>query len=126
MSAVHVRIRKANGSSWNGSSWVAGDYWLPTNTSDGYAHWSYAWTPSSVIGQVSITARATDVAGLTASAGPVSSQPSGSAAVSIDDGAAYTTDTDVSVATWAPGLPNKMRWSNGTVHERLAGLRAVP
>ena len=65
---VEVRIKRADGRSWNGVSWVSSDAWIRTSTANGWKDWTYSWTPDPVFlaapSQVSLTARATDGIGL--------------------------------------------------------------
>lgn len=113
VSAVEVRIRRADGSSWNGVSWAASDAWVPASSGDGWATWSYGWTPDSFTlaagGIVTVTARATDGAGLMTSTTGVPSSPPISASVSVEGGAAYTTTALVTASISAPGA-TVMRW----------------
>lgn len=65
---VEVRIKRADGRSWNGISWVDGDAWVRTSTADGWRNWAYSWSPDAAFlaapSQVLLTARATDGIGL--------------------------------------------------------------
>lgn len=65
---VEVRIKRADGRSWNGVSWVNGDAWVRASTANGWKNWTYSWTPEAAIlaapAIVSVTARATDGIGL--------------------------------------------------------------
>lgn len=65
---VEVRIKRADGRSWNGVSWVTGDAWVRASTGNGWKNWTYSWTPDATIlaapAIVSVTARATDGIGL--------------------------------------------------------------
>ena len=65
---VEVRIKRADGRSWNGVSWVNGDAWVRASTANGWKNWTYSWTPDATIlaapAIVSVTARATDGNGL--------------------------------------------------------------
>lgn len=65
---VEVLIKRADGRSWNGVSWVSDDAWIRTSTADGWRNWTYSWTPDAVFmtapSVVSVTARATDGIGL--------------------------------------------------------------
>lgn len=65
---VEIRIKRADGRSWNGVSWVTGDAWVRASTANGWKNWTYSWTPDSTIlaapAIVSVTARATDGIGL--------------------------------------------------------------
>lgn len=111
--AVDVRIRRADGKSWNGIAWVDPETWVPATTANGWANWSYTWTPdASLLAApqiVTITARATDGIGLSRQSTTVSSRVDVGTSVSIAEGAPYSTSTTVTVAVSAPGA-TRMRW----------------
>ncbi|TLM98293.1 MAG: hypothetical protein FDZ75_02670, partial [Actinobacteria bacterium] len=107
VSSAQVRVRRADGRSWDGSAWVAGDAWLTAMTSDANATWSLTWTPDADVkasGQiVTISARATDAAGLVANATDVASGVLSGQSVTLAGGAATTSQTSVTAAVAATG-----------------------
>lgn len=113
---VEVRIRRADGQTWNGVAWTAGDTWLPATRNGGtWNSWTTTWTPDGALiasGQlVTIAARATDgmlqtktAAGVTSASGAA-----GTPSISLADGAAYTKDSGVAAAVSTAGY-SQMRY----------------
>lgn len=113
---VEVRISRADGSTFNGVGWTPTETWLTTATDDRWATWSRVWTPDTALlasGQmVTITARATDGAGLTSlTPGRTSALPM-SASIALGGGAQYTASSTVAAAVVANGATH-MRWKVG-------------
>lgn len=111
VSSVQVRVRRGgDGQCWNGTAWTSADTWLDASTSNGFATWTYNWTPTGVGDQfVTINARATDMATLANTSAGVTSAGPVTASVSLADGANYTATTSVSAAVSASGVTH-MRW----------------
>jgi len=126
---VDVRIRRADGKYFNGSTWVTGETWLPASSSDGWKTWSRTWTPTQEtvsVGQAWIKARAIDGMGNVTQSAEVASvntrQPTTFSGLwGNRTGFAYGTTTQLAaslqtVAGAAPGpqLVYLQRSSNGT------------
>lgn len=113
---VDVRIRRADGQTWNGLAWTTAETWLSASSADAFATWSYTWLPSAPAlagtGLVTITARATDVMMTTGLSDSVISAAPVSAAVSLASGAQYSSSATVTAAISAPGATH-MRWIAG-------------
>lgn len=114
--SVQVRIRRADGYTWDGVAWVATDTWINAATSNGWANWSYMWVPDSQLlssGQrVTISTRSHDRGGSYSPIAQVSSAapPSGGgdppppvATMSLAGGAAFTKVGSVNAEVSAPG-----------------------
>lgn len=114
VSQVAVRIRRAGGLCWNGAGWVSADTWVPATTSNSWSAWSYSWSPDLAVlaaGEiVTVSARATDGAALSATSAGVSSATPMNASVALAGGAPTTTQTSVVAAVSASGATD-MRWS---------------
>jgi len=114
VSGVQVLVRRADGMSWNGSAWVAGDTWVTAATSNSFATWNYSWTPDAgtiASGKiVTVSAKAADAAGLSSTTAGVSSGVPVVASAALAGGAVSTTSTIVPVAISASGA-NAVRWS---------------
>ncbi len=112
--SVQVRVRRSSGTSWDGSSWVAADTWLPASFNAATSTWNCAWTPDATViaaGEiVSVVARAVDGAGLVGTSPAASSATPLAASLSLDGGAAVSTDLDVLASIVATGSPTSMRW----------------
>lgn len=73
VASVGVSIKRDDTTYWNGSQWVATQYWNPASTSDGWDTWAWAWAPDPTeVGSHSytVTARATDAVGQSAFSSP--------------------------------------------------------
>jgi hypothetical protein len=107
LDVVKIRIRQADGQCWTGSMWTAVDYWVAASSANGYSTWTYSWTPT--VGDVAkgqiitVTPKAFDKAALSTTGNSVSSAAPAGASVSLEDGAPYTKQTQVSVAVSAAG-----------------------
>lgn len=108
---VEYRIARADGMSFDGVGWTATETWLPAKQVDGWDQWSASWTPDAATiasGQlVSISARATDGAGMVKTTLPVTSPDT--ASVSLLDGAPYTS-ARMSIANVSVRDAAFMRW----------------
>ena len=133
VASVKVRIRRADGKTWNGSSFEAAENWLDVSTSDGFASWNYDWTPDGATitsGQlVSVTARATDIAGLQKQSVEHTSGAPAAAAVSIAGGATWASSPTVPVELSYANLTHT-RWSTNagatwTGWTPIAGTKTV-
>lgn len=112
--SVQVRVRRSSGTSWDGSSWVAADTWLPASFNAATSTWDCQWTPDATVisaGEiVSVVARAVDGAGLVGTSPAASSATPLAASLSLDGGAVVSTDLDVLASIVATGSPTSMRW----------------
>lgn len=114
--SVEVRIRRSNGSCWNGVGWTSPgvEAWVPATTANGWKNWSYTFVDNGTLvvepSIVNVVARATDGIGLQRSSTSVNSKIEIAAGITIDDGETYssTTTVPVSVATSSPAT--NMRW----------------
>ncbi len=110
---VEVRLRRADGRSWNGVSWTDAESWLATGSNDGWKSWSLDWQADPTLlaapSIVEVTARATDGVGLSRLSTPVRSGADVSAAISLEGGAPFASSTSVSVDIAAPGATH-LRW----------------
>jgi hypothetical protein len=112
VSSVKVRIN-ASGKSWNGSAWVAGDYWIDATTDDGFATWSVPWTPDTYARQSLVTVSAKAFDGATPTANTLTKNinaaaPIGVSAMKLAGGAQFTTQTVVPAVLSSTGA-NWMR-----------------
>lgn len=111
--SVEVRLRRADGLTWNGTGWVAGDQWLPAQSADGWETWRYQWTLALADigpgGAVTVSARATNAPGKTTSSSPVVSESPVTASISLASGAQYARGASVPVGITAEGATH-MRW----------------
>jgi photosystem II stability/assembly factor-like uncharacterized protein len=69
VASVEVRVKRANGQSWNGSAWVDPETWLPASqgaTADGWDAWEKDLSIPDVasVGSLAVLARAIDGFGL--------------------------------------------------------------
>lgn len=129
VSAVQVRIRRADGYCWDGVAWVAADTWVPANTSNAWENWSYSWTPDVLLmasGQiVTIAARARDNSGAYSTLSESTSGQPVAALVSLADGALETTQQTVNAAVSSAGA-SSMRYSvNGSAYTAWAPISAT-
>lgn len=116
VASVEVRVRRADGQTWNGVSWTASDTWLPATRGGGtWNTWTATWTPDAALiasGQlVTISARATDGMLLTKTTAGVTSASgaAGTPSISLAGGAAYTKDLNVAAAVSTAGY-SQMRY----------------
>jgi len=118
VSKVEVAIQRENGDYWTGSGWSASQTWLPATITSGAgtktATWSYGWKiDSSDNVTYKIKARGTDTSGNvedTALVGVNVDNVAPSGTITVNSGAASTTDKTVTVANSITGA-SKMRFS---------------
>lgn len=113
--SVDVLIRRADGRTWDGSSWAQGEIWTQATTSDGYASWSLDWTPDDEIKNsdefVTIEVKAVDAVGLQSPVNAIESDAPVTASLSLAGGRAVTADTQIRASISATGSPTSMRFS---------------
>ncbi len=126
---VEIRVRRADGTYWNGASWGSTVSWLPAKTSTGWDTWEATTTIDSIAsvnGSLTVTVRATDGMGQISET-HVSSKlvPAFTLSRTGTIITAYNTNTTITGTIKASGLG----LASGTVYVRRSGstaLTAVP
>lgn len=110
VAGVSVRVRRSDGMYWSGSAWTATETWLPAESNDSFANWSYAWKPSAVLVSASVAVKAVDQYGLVSDTTYVGSAIQQGVSVTLASGSSYTATAAVTADVAAPNA-TYFRWS---------------